>query len=87
MTLRERIEQKIIKDFERVNPLDELNISCINFHRKRIGKELLVDQVLNPDGFYDVKPNPNFDISVFVSRLDDEELLEVLDSQACQKYR
>jgi hypothetical protein len=78
--MREFIKKRIVSNFQQ--GLDELNISCLNYQREVEHRPLLVEQYLR-----DWKKNPEFDIQKFVNALTDDELLDVLDKQACQRYR
>lgn len=64
--------------------LDELNIGFINFCRDGLKQSRVKCRYLDEwDGIL----NEEFDIVEFVNSLSGEELLIVMDAQACQKYR
>jgi len=84
--MRKLVEEQIIKSFE--NGLDEFGISGINFSREREGKPKLTvywDSFAKKGTWGEF--NPNFDIKVLVKEATDEELLTIMDSQACLNYR
>ena len=78
--IKELIKRYIIANFE--NGFDELGENRFNYDREKRG-----DPLLDVRETKDWEKNPQFDIRKFVNELTDEELLDCLDSQACQRYR
>ena len=86
-TLEELAKEQIIRSYN--NGLDELHIETINYERERNGIPLITPTLYletdRSNGGYII--NPAFDIVKFVDSLSPEEILEVIDSQACLAYR
>jgi len=83
MSLRELAEQQIIKFYKA--GIKEINVDMLNYDRED-GKKL-IPQYLENGLDWKMSINPEFNIEEFVKELTDEEILEVMDSQACYKYR
>ena len=78
--MRELVKAKILANYK--VGLDELNLSIINYCRESNHLPILTEQYSK-----DWTKNPDFDIQKFEDALTDEELLDVLDAQACLNYR
>lgn len=83
--MRELIEKTVVYNYNK--GLDELGLNYIIYARERGGVNPLkyIVKELLPDGPPDYW-KPAF-IEKLVKELTDEELLVMLDSQACQNYR
>lgn len=78
--MRELVKTQIVRQFNR--GIDELNISRINFMREKNNQPLI------PENPYEATEKwEDYDIQKVVDMLTDEELLIVLDAQACLIYR
>ena len=81
-TLEELAKEQIIRSYE--NGMDELNIGYINFCREQNKYPRVMCRYIDES---DNILNPEFDIVKFVNTLTPDEILTVIDSQACQRYR
>jgi hypothetical protein len=83
-SMRNLIEQKVKEMFKHGFPVAT---DVLNFDRKRSGKPLLVEHLIEDEDGWRTRVNPNFDIEKFVTEVTDVELLFVFDNELCEKYR
>ena len=78
--MRQLVENKVVFDFER--GLRDIGLSYVRYARHRGNVPALVNCFVNEEGDPEVT-----DIRKLVKELTDEELLQALDTQACENYR